>query len=165
MAKLAATANTWITAGLTALETQGAVALRAETLARDIGLSKGSFYWHFKDVAAFHAQILATWSAGATERLAEFSSGDTALDRLRKLATLTPSQIDRSVRAWAVHFDPAGRHVQAFDAELLQKIQEDLHNLGAPNPDFATLLHAAFLHPSDDGQAAATLIDLLMVLR
>ena len=36
----------------------GFTALKAEPLAKAMGVSRGSFYWHFADIAAFHAAIL-----------------------------------------------------------------------------------------------------------
>ncbi|MFN3661424.1 TetR family transcriptional regulator [Yoonia sp.] len=40
----------WLMAGFRALASHGPSALRAAALARDLGTTKGSFYWHFKDL-------------------------------------------------------------------------------------------------------------------
>ena len=34
----------------------------AEALARKVGASKGSFYWHFKGLPDFHQQVAAAWN-------------------------------------------------------------------------------------------------------
>ncbi len=34
-----------------------------------MGVSRGSFYWHFADIAAFHAAILAHWREVAAEQI------------------------------------------------------------------------------------------------
>src|ERR1700730_5847645 len=39
----------WIRAAFARLATEGIDAVRVELLARDLGVSKGSFYWHFQD--------------------------------------------------------------------------------------------------------------------
>ena len=39
-------------AGFRALSAEGPQGIRVEAIARQLKLSKGSFYWHFKDVQA-----------------------------------------------------------------------------------------------------------------
>ena len=39
----------WLRAGLEALRKGGVGAVRVERLAEDVGVTKGSFYWHFRD--------------------------------------------------------------------------------------------------------------------
>ncbi len=51
----------WIRCGLRTLAANGWPALRADTLAKELGVSRGSFYWHFTDVAAFHRAVLDGW--------------------------------------------------------------------------------------------------------
>ena len=51
----------WLLAGYRALVRQGPSGLKAEALARDLGTTKGSFYWHFADMTAFRAALLAYW--------------------------------------------------------------------------------------------------------
>ena len=51
-------AQDWVDQGLKALAKSGFTALKAEPLAKAMGVSRGSFYWHFADISAFHAAIL-----------------------------------------------------------------------------------------------------------
>ncbi len=51
----------WIAAGLAALASDGAQAVSVQGLARRIGVSKGSFYWHFRDRAALRDAMLDYW--------------------------------------------------------------------------------------------------------
>ena len=51
----------WIYAGLEALARNGPLALRVEAVARALGVSKGSFYWHFRDRNAWRDALLAFW--------------------------------------------------------------------------------------------------------
>ena len=51
----------WISAGFSALQANGPSALKAEPLARALNTTKGSFYWHFRDVPAFHKHMLTHW--------------------------------------------------------------------------------------------------------
>src|SRR5689334_18004652 len=40
----------WVKAGLKALAADGVGALKADLLAKSLGISRGSFYWHFADI-------------------------------------------------------------------------------------------------------------------
>ena len=59
----------WLDQGLKALAKSGFTALKAEPLAKALGVSRGSFYWHFADIAAFHAAILEHWREVAAEQI------------------------------------------------------------------------------------------------
>ena len=67
------TRDDWLLTGLTALCEGGPGTLGAEPLARRVGATKGSFYWHFKDVPDFHGQLLGRWEKAAKELLASES--------------------------------------------------------------------------------------------
>lgn len=57
----------WIAAGLEMISEDGIDRLAVEPLARRLGSTKGSFYWHFKDLAALLAAILEHWRVEQTE--------------------------------------------------------------------------------------------------
>jgi len=65
------TKEDWILAGFRALSREGVAGLRAEALARELKATKGSFYWHFRDVAGFEAAMLEYWRRRATEDIIE----------------------------------------------------------------------------------------------
>ena len=48
-------AKDWLDQGLKALAHSGFTALKAEPLAKAMGVSRGSFYWHFSDMMAYRA--------------------------------------------------------------------------------------------------------------
>ncbi len=113
----------WIAAAFRALGKGGLAAVRVEALARDLGVSKGSFYWHFKDLPSLLQVMLTHWEDQATERiiaLAEAASPD-PVDRLVHLAEMATGDLDQpyggfhteaAIRDWARH-DPAAAAVQA----------------------------------------------------
>src|SRR5947209_6670881 len=63
------TAKDWLDEGLKTLAGSGFTALKAEPLAKAMGVSRGSFYWHFKDIGAYHAAILKHWREVAAEQV------------------------------------------------------------------------------------------------
>ena len=62
-------ATDWLNQGLKTLAKNGFTALKAEPLAKAMGVSRGSFYWHFADIRAFHAAILNHWRDVAAEQI------------------------------------------------------------------------------------------------
>ena len=62
-------AQDWLDQGLRTLARSGFTALKAETLAKAMGVSRGSFYWHFASIGAFHAAILKHWREVAAEQI------------------------------------------------------------------------------------------------
>src|SRR5918994_2928776 len=61
----------WIDAGLRALAAGGPDAVRIEPLARELGVTRGGFYGHFKSRAAFLDALLDTWERRSTEEVLE----------------------------------------------------------------------------------------------
>ena len=166
MARARHTPQTWIDAGLKSLTRIGPDGLRAETLARELGTTKGSFYWHFKDVPAFQSAALRHWSETTKARYAAaLQSGETSAQQLRTLGQVKPRAPDLAVRAWAVH-DPGARRVVAkLDKWVLAEISARLTQLDATHPDFPGLIHAAMMASPAKGQHAETLIDMLLMLK
>ena len=41
----------WVNAAYAAFETGGIQAVKAERLAKELGITRGSFYWHFKNIS------------------------------------------------------------------------------------------------------------------
>lgn len=166
MLKTRKTPQTWIAAGLKALPKFGVDGIRAETLARALSTTKGSFYWHFKDVPAFHAALLASWSESAEKRFrASFSEDDAPALRLRSLANYRLLAVDHAIRAWAVHDTYARKSVAKLDQKLLSEIESCLNALDATHPDFPGLVLASILNAPKGSTQTETLVDMLLMLK
>ena len=129
-------AKDWVDAGLKALASRGFTALKAEPLAKALRVSRGSFYWHFADVAAFHAAILARWHEVAAEQIiANVEAASNNEDPLALLLRRVFGErltLERAVRTWA-SVDPAARAaVQAIDRRRLSYVEGLLAQAGLP---------------------------------
>jgi len=116
-------AKDWLDLGLRTLAKSGFTALKAEPLAKAMGVSRGSFYWHFADISAFHAAILKQWREIAAEQIiagVEAASRDeNPLEVLLRRVFRERLEIENAVRTWA-SVDPAARSaVQAIDRRRL----------------------------------------------
>jgi AcrR family transcriptional regulator len=120
-------ARDWIDQGLRTLAMRGFSALKAEPLAKAMGVSRGSFYWHFADIGAFHAAILKAWREVAAEAIitnveAAAKSGEDALSALLRQVFSERLALERAVRNWAA-FDAAARSaVLAIDRRRLDYV-------------------------------------------
>lgn len=106
----------WLQAGFRALTKAGPIALKAEPLSKSLAVSKGSFYWHFKDINAFKAAMISYWEQAATADVIAHINGGTAnpIEKLYVLAlrsTELPSEkhggpaSESAIRNWA-KYDP-----------------------------------------------------------
>jgi AcrR family transcriptional regulator len=160
------------------LARHGFAALKADRLAKMMGVSRGSFYWHFADIAAFHGAILKHWREVAAERvIADLEGRETGEDPLARLLTRVLSErltLEKAVRSWA-SFDAAARTaVQAIDRRRLDYLETMLKRSGlAPEAAQvrAQLLYWTFLgvtfsdKPPPDDIRQALLDELLRFAR
>ncbi|WP_428665498.1 TetR/AcrR family transcriptional regulator [Reyranella sp.] len=129
----------WVGAGLKALAKSGASALKADKLAASLGVSRGSFYWHFADVPAFHAAVLKRWREVALENIiAEIETTDDPLEALLHRAFAGGSGVESAVRAWATANAQARKAVETVDAERIRYLQKLLVDAGIA-PDVAAM--------------------------
>lgn len=99
---------TWIEEGLRALAAGGVDSVRVEPLAKELGVTRGGFYWHFDDRAALLQEMLDAWERRSIDEAIERveADGGDAREKLRRLFALAASsrdllKIDLAVRDWA----------------------------------------------------------------
>ena len=118
----------WINAGLRAVVKKGVEAVRIEPLAEALSVTKGSFYWHFKDRGALLDALLETWEARATSAVidqVEGRGGD-ARAKLRSLFSIVgqvDGRLDRAIRAWAAVDETARKALERVDSRRLDYLQ------------------------------------------
>ncbi|NHZ36144.1 TetR/AcrR family transcriptional regulator [Massilia sp. CCM 8692] len=61
--------ETWLDFGLAVLREDGPQALKADPLCKRMGVSRGSFYWHFDSAASFALAVLERWESIATDQI------------------------------------------------------------------------------------------------
>ena len=110
--------------------------VRVERLARDLGVTKGSFYWHFKNRDALFDQMLVHWTHTWTTTVIEEIKA-LALDtrqRLRHLLEQVTRQrigrYDLAVRAWAIFDERAALAVERVDRIRYAYVEGLLRELG-----------------------------------
>lgn len=97
----------WIEEGLRTLAAGGPDAVRIESLARALGVSKGGFYGYFDNQRALLEEMLDAWERRSTEDVIERvdREGGDAMAKARRAGELTFSDellpIDLAVRDWS----------------------------------------------------------------
>jgi len=89
----------WARAALAAIARGGIAAVAVESVAADLGATKGSFYWHFKNRDALIQAALDMWEQSRTESvIAALDQEPDPAERLRKLleAAFERSPADRA---------------------------------------------------------------------
>ena len=123
----------WIVAAVEALRRGGIDAVRIEVLARQLGVSRGSFYWHFSDRTELLATILARWEEETAWLISGASAAPTARERAVRffeLANASPYPPDREIFAWARRDTKVARRVEAVEARRVAFFEQVMNDAG-----------------------------------
>jgi AcrR family transcriptional regulator len=129
----------WIQAGLTVLSESGVEAVRVEPLAKMMQVTKGSFYWHFKDRQDLLTALLEEWVKLGTSIVIEemdqlAADPQTKLLRLFEIAVenagLPDDRVEKAIRAWANNDPNVAALLAQIDQQRLDYTQECFLQLG-----------------------------------
>lgn len=125
-------AAAWVQAALEVLAESGVVAVRIEPLARRLKITKGSFYWHFKDRDDLLTAMLAAWRRQATLNIiARIERLDRPpVEKLRQLIDLPlvgrrsadGAGLELAIRVWAKSDPRASEALAEIDQQRLAHI-------------------------------------------
>jgi AcrR family transcriptional regulator len=122
----------WTDAALELLATNGIDGVRVELLAKRLDVTKGSFYWHFKDRDALYESMLLYWrrrtTLGLIERLDRREMSPEA--RLRRLIQLPligrssarAADVELAIRLWSRRDERARHALEEVDQLRLRYI-------------------------------------------
>ena len=128
MANVRTPRGAWIDAALQALAAGGPEAVRVEALAASLGVSKGGFYWHFKDRQALLDEMLDGWEKVVVEDVIARVESQPADSRakLQQLFELAPSvdfAVELAVRDWARRDDDVAERVRGVDNRRMEYLR------------------------------------------
>jgi AcrR family transcriptional regulator len=144
----------WIRQGLRTLASDGAAALKVGSLAETLKVSRGSFYWHFRDISDFREQLLESWQERSTDQVSkslDARKGEPGLLReFMQSAFMGGRRLDRAVRSWAAEDRAVAAVVAAVDAKRVCRLAE----VDAGVKEEHAMHRAAFLYCAYLGQVA-----------
>lgn len=129
--------DNWLRAAENRLAQHGIESVRVEVLARDLGVSKGSFYWHFRDRSELLDKLLARWedseidwlnaevTAAAASRWADFIARTADADRMR---------LEVALHGWARADERVAARVAAIEKERRGSSPTSSAKSVSPNP-------------------------------
>jgi AcrR family transcriptional regulator len=138
----------WIKTGLAVLAESGVEAVRVEPLAKRMNVTKGSFYWHFKDRNDLLNSILAEWVELDTNSVIDQvnqlgADPKTKLLRLLELAIadnglnpeLADGSIENAIRAWATNDPKVAAVLAKVDQQRLDYTKKLFLEIGFSGPE------------------------------
>jgi AcrR family transcriptional regulator len=125
----------WIAAAVARLSDHGIEAVRVEALARVLGVSKGSFYWHFRNRMDLLEQILLSWESGEMAWI-DAANGDSAAGRWAALVARTADpeimRTEVAIRSWARRDVNVALRASAVEKKRTALIASVLRDVGFP---------------------------------
>lgn len=124
-------ATDWVDAAFS-LVTSEAGGVHGVTIARlctTLGVTKGSFYWHFRDLDALWEAMAARWQEMNRRRVADLDelSEVPPEGRLIALSTMLVSRdhltVERAIRNWARSNDTVAETVRNIDTEIFEAVE------------------------------------------
>lgn len=126
----------WTAAALDLLVREGVGAVKISRLCTELGVTKGSFYWHFADITDLKEAVAARWCALTDEAHGALAELDLLPPRER-LRHMTERLIDdgtwaveSAVRDWARTDEQVAESVSASDRRVFELVQRALRELG-----------------------------------
>jgi AcrR family transcriptional regulator len=125
----------WIQAGFSQLSAHGVETVRVEILARNLGTTKGSFYWHFKDREELLLRLLLRWENEEErwlEEAAELQSGAAArwARFVARCADPERARLEAAMYAWSRQDERVARRVATIETKRRAHVVSVLRNVG-----------------------------------
>ncbi|MBX9465554.1 MAG: TetR/AcrR family transcriptional regulator [Aquamicrobium sp.] len=139
----------WILGAMHALAEGGVDAVSVERIAKQLGASKGSFYWHFADRPALLAAVFDLWEQEGTADLIERAKAVAdPVEGLRGLARDTldaetngidVARTEAAIRAWASRDPIIGKRFAKVEDDRTAFLAQQIAALGY-DPEIALRL-------------------------
>lgn len=129
----------WLAAALDVLTKDGIEKVKVEPLAVFLGVTKGSFYWHFKNREALLTQMIDYWAKVQNDIIDRF--GEEAMEPKQRLWKLLQfivrkdSSHDVSIRAWARNNAYAAKAIAHIDGRRLAFCEKLFEEMGFTGND------------------------------
>ncbi len=124
----------WLLAGQELLRRGGIRVVKIEALAESAGLTTGSFYHHFPNMAGYREALATFYGSTQVEAALREVGGADPRSRLERLGTIARERamgpLDAAMRDWAATDPLAEDAVRALDATLLEHIAAAFRDLG-----------------------------------
>jgi AcrR family transcriptional regulator len=164
------TPERWIAAATEVLVDRGIDSVRVDVLAQQLQVTRGSFYWHFRDREDLLRRVLAAWREQTTVQLTlrlESAHVDPRM-QLRDIISLPVrgrsaqrvARIELAIRAWARRDAMARQAVDEADGARLAYIAQVFSSLGFGLAEARWRAFATYAYVVAESQIAAPVAQL-----
>lgn len=175
-ARTRAPRDAWIDAGLRALAGGGPEGVRIDVLAKELGVTRGSFYWHFETRDALLGAMLDAWERRAIDEAVERveREGGDAREKVRRAGIYTFSRsilpVDLAVRDWARRDTAVARRLRRVDNRRMDYLRGLIGTLSSDSDDvearsmlaFSLAIGNHFVAAGHQGRTRNQVLDLAM---
>jgi AcrR family transcriptional regulator len=126
----------WLEVGYAILAEDGFKQIKVDSVCARMGATKGSFYWHFEDMAAYKAALVAKWGEWRDEQHQVFDqiAGQPPRERLAAMISQLVSPrhwtLERAMREWARWDTAAAASVRASDRRARRAVRQAFLDYG-----------------------------------
>lgn len=145
----------WIAGAREELIEGGLSALKIGRIARRLGVTRGGFYWHFKDRAQLLDDLLKSWEFNNTAPFERSLVSGGQRDGLREFLTVVriwldemeySSLFDTAVRDWARVSKKAAAAVLRVDDRRIDVLHRIFLDLGYEDPEALVRARVSYFH-------------------
>jgi AcrR family transcriptional regulator len=131
----------WIELGLTLLAEEGLSGIKVDRLCARMGVTKGSFYWHFTDLPGYMEALAERWGEVRDSARAAFTELEDLepADRLHQMMELLvdPREwtLERAVREWGRSDPNVAARVRESDQWVTRAVLKAFRDAGFSGAD------------------------------
>jgi AcrR family transcriptional regulator len=147
--------DAWLAAGFRSLADSGPSAVQIKSLSQKLGTTKGSFYWHFKDLSEYKSAMLGLWRTKvANDVIDDITAQQTPAEQLEAVfANATRpapeeyggQKIETAMRAWALADPDVEIALAELDAVRLSFLKTLLDDQGLDGKVLSELIYGAYI--------------------
>ena len=144
------TVDDWVQAGFAILAEEGIKALKIDRLCGRLAVTKGSFYWHFTDIAGYRAALIDAWGELRDEdrrhfgEMARMPPRERLSQMMSSLLGTRHWTLERAMREWARTDEAVAASVRAADQRILDAVRRAFLDYGFDAEDAGLRANATF---------------------
>ena len=142
------TRKKWLEKALRVVAAKGGARLRIDSLVAAMGVSKGSFYWHFRNRDDFVRQLTEYWDDHYTQNVINMLTGHEGDARQRLFALMNMvyernlTAMDIPFRSWAAQEPKVATLVARVDRKRLDTVRSLFREMGFKGKELETRTRA-----------------------
>jgi AcrR family transcriptional regulator len=143
-------ADDWIELGFKLLAEEGLAGVKIDRLCSRMGVTKGSFYWHFADLSAYMEALARRWgdvrdsARAAFSELAHLEPAERLHQMMEVLANPQQWTLERAVREWARSDRSVAQRVRTSDRWVTRAVLKAFRDAGFSGADAEVRARALF---------------------